>query len=103
MQSVEKEKMCIFLNKDLGEVLQMRVKQNLGKYVYIQSIRSSIQIIDFRCSNHFTWPQMYQIKHLGMQTASANICKRMMSKLYVAFRLGQGSCVKELHGMSSLE
>ncbi|CAI9610215.1 unnamed protein product, partial [Staurois parvus] len=23
------------------------------------------------------WPQVYKIKHLGMQTASANICERM--------------------------
>ncbi|CAI9599881.1 unnamed protein product, partial [Staurois parvus] len=23
------------------------------------------------------WPQMYKIKHLGMQTASTNICERM--------------------------
>ncbi|CAI9575651.1 unnamed protein product, partial [Staurois parvus] len=23
------------------------------------------------------WPQVYKIKHLGMQTASTNICKRM--------------------------
>ncbi|CAI9536526.1 unnamed protein product, partial [Staurois parvus] len=23
------------------------------------------------------WPQVYKIKHLGMQTASTNICERM--------------------------
>ncbi|CAI9574383.1 unnamed protein product, partial [Staurois parvus] len=36
-----------------------------------------LQIIGFRCSNHLPWPQVYKIKHLGMQTASTNICERI--------------------------
>ncbi|CAI9561927.1 unnamed protein product, partial [Staurois parvus] len=47
-----------------------------------------LQINGFRCSNHLhshrfqvfqspPWTQVYKLKHLGMQTASTNICERM--------------------------
>ncbi|CAI9604080.1 unnamed protein product, partial [Staurois parvus] len=37
----------------------------LGQYHCIQVFQSP------------PWPQVYKIKHLGMQTASINICERM--------------------------
>ncbi|CAI9623996.1 unnamed protein product, partial [Staurois parvus] len=54
-------------------------------YIYIyeythyipKSIRTPLQIIGFRCSNQLHGHRYKQIKHLGMQTASTNICERM--------------------------
>lgn len=40
-----------------------------------KNINSPIQIIEFRCSSHTF--QVYKSKHLGMQTVSKDICKRM--------------------------
>ncbi|CAI9578499.1 unnamed protein product, partial [Staurois parvus] len=48
-----------------------------------------LKVTGFRCSNHLPnhwiqafqspqWPQVYKIKHLGMQTASTNIFERMV-------------------------
>ncbi|CAI9536592.1 unnamed protein product, partial [Staurois parvus] len=45
--------------------------------IFAKSIRTPLQIIVFRCSNHLHGPQVYKIKHLGMQTASTNMCERM--------------------------
>ncbi|CAI9552823.1 unnamed protein product [Staurois parvus] len=42
-----------------------------------KSIGKPLQIIGFRCSNHLHGHSVYKIKHLGMQTASTNICERM--------------------------
>jgi len=46
-------------------------------YYIAKSIQSPIQIIKFRCSNHWCI-QVYKFKNLGMQTVSTNICERMV-------------------------
>ncbi|CAI9623398.1 unnamed protein product, partial [Staurois parvus] len=39
------------------------------------------------------WPQVYKIKHLGMQTASTNICERMgHSQELSEFKCGTAIC-----------
>ncbi|CAI9543891.1 unnamed protein product, partial [Staurois parvus] len=50
-------------------------------YIYIQTILPKVL---GHPPNHWIqvfqsppWPQVYKIKHLGMQTASTNICERM--------------------------
>ncbi|CAI9535493.1 unnamed protein product, partial [Staurois parvus] len=43
------------------------------------------------------WPQVYKIKHLGMQTASTNICERMgqeLSEVKRGFVMGCHLCHK---------
>ncbi|CAI9603544.1 unnamed protein product [Staurois parvus] len=40
----------------------------------VKSIGTPLQIMVFQLP---PWPQVYKIKHLGMQTASTNICERM--------------------------
>ncbi|CAI9598614.1 unnamed protein product, partial [Staurois parvus] len=53
------------------------------------------------------WPQVYKIKHLGMQTASTNICERMMcSQELSEFKrgtvIGCNLCNKSIHKISLL-
>ncbi|CAI9584240.1 unnamed protein product [Staurois parvus] len=53
------------------------------------------------------WPQVYKIKHLGMQTASTNICERMgRSQELGEFKRGTvivcHLCNKSIHDISLL-
>ncbi|CAI9536172.1 unnamed protein product, partial [Staurois parvus] len=53
------------------------------------------------------WPQVYKIKHLGMQTASTNICKRMggsqdLSEFKRGTMIGCHLCNKSIHEISLL-
>ncbi|CAI9610811.1 unnamed protein product, partial [Staurois parvus] len=53
------------------------------------------------------WPQMYKIKHLGMQTASTNICEKMdrsqdLSEFKRGTVIGCHLCNKSIYEMSLL-
>ncbi|CAI9568697.1 unnamed protein product, partial [Staurois parvus] len=53
------------------------------------------------------WPQVYKIKHLGMQTASTNICERMdcsqeLSEFKRGTVIGCHLCNKIIHEISLL-
>jgi len=53
------------------------------------------------------WPQVFKIKHLGMQTASTNICERMgrsqeISEFMCGTVIGCHLCTKSIHEISSL-
>ena len=53
------------------------------------------------------WPQVYKIKHLGMQTASTNICERMgrsqeLSEFKRGTVIGCHLCNKSIREISSL-
>ncbi|CAI9555334.1 unnamed protein product, partial [Staurois parvus] len=65
------------------------------------------------CPNHWIqvfqsppWPQVYKIKHLGMQTASTNICERMGRSQLSEFKhgtvIGCHLCNKSIHEISLL-
>ncbi|CAI9548397.1 unnamed protein product, partial [Staurois parvus] len=53
------------------------------------------------------WPQVYKIRHLGMQTASTNICERMghsqeLSEFKRGTVIGCHLCNKPIHEISLL-
>ncbi|CAI9616066.1 unnamed protein product, partial [Staurois parvus] len=53
------------------------------------------------------WPQVYKIKHLGMQTVSENICERMvhsqaLSEFKSGTMIGCHLCNKSIHEISLL-
>ncbi|CAI9579574.1 unnamed protein product, partial [Staurois parvus] len=53
------------------------------------------------------WPQVYKIKHLGMQTASTNICEGMgrsqkLSEFKRGTVIGYHLCNKPIHQISLL-
>ncbi|CAI9569879.1 unnamed protein product [Staurois parvus] len=53
------------------------------------------------------WPQVYKIKHLGMQTASTNICERMgrfqeLNEFKLCTVIGCHLCNKSIREISLL-
>lgn len=72
-----------------------------------KSIRSPIQMIRIRCPNHLAWPQVYKIKHSGMQTVKQDICERMgrsqeLSEFQRGTVIGCHLCNKSSREISSL-
>ncbi|CAI9590381.1 unnamed protein product, partial [Staurois parvus] len=65
-------------------------------------------------SNHWSqvfqstpWPQVYKIKHLGMQTTSTNLCERMgrsqeLREFKHGIVIGCHMCNKSIHEISLL-
>ncbi|CAI9595305.1 unnamed protein product, partial [Staurois parvus] len=45
--------------------------------IYFQKYRDTASNLWIQVFQSPPWPQVYKIKHLGMQTASTNICERM--------------------------
>ncbi|CAI9549893.1 unnamed protein product, partial [Staurois parvus] len=74
--------------------------QNIYKHTHTQSIVTPLQIIRFRCSNHLHG-------HVGMQTASTNICERMgrsqeLSEFKGGTVIGCHLCIKSIREISLL-
>ncbi|CAI9616272.1 unnamed protein product, partial [Staurois parvus] len=72
-----------------------------------KSIGVPLQIIGFRYSNHLHGHLCIKIKHLGMQTASTNICEKMglsqeLSQLNCGTMMGCHLCNKLIHEISLL-
>ncbi|MEQ2191345.1 hypothetical protein XENOCAPTIV_026967 [Xenoophorus captivus] len=62
----------MFVSKFFNLLILYTIKRNWGGEQKINDMLPKVFAHPFKCSNHF-----YEIKHLGMQTVSTNICERM--------------------------